>query len=464
MSERLCPSCGLPYGAATTHCPIDGTALIALDASVHDPLIGRTLSDRFQILSRIGSGGMGTVYRARQLSLGRDVAVKVLGGRWADRPEAVRRFMREANLLARVSHPNVVAVLDFGQTPDGLLFLVMELLTGRTLAELLDEGRGIEVDAALSLLIELTRGIEAAHSRGIVHRDLKPANVMVLDDPPGFPKILDFGIARTLIDATQMTDTGKLVGTPHYVAPEVIEGEVPGKESDIYALGVIGYELLAGRRPFERPTPAGVLAAQVSSEPAPIQRSIPSGVEAVIFKAMAKDPTARPASAATFRELLLTARGLGSSGALEPPGKTQRSRAPWLTLLAAGIGTVALLGILSRPNTKRPPSESAPPEPTAAATPASIDVELISTPPANVRVGSQLLGTTPLVYTRPASAAAQLIVFEQDGYASLAREIDLRASQRVEVQLVPLPKPPPPSPSPTRTAPRRSSEAQRLPF
>lgn len=463
MSERLCPSCGLPFDAATTHCPADGTALIALEASVHDPLLGRKLSDRFQILSRIGSGGMGTVYRARQLSLGRDVAVKVLGGRWADRPEAVRRFMREANLLARVSHPNVVAVLDFGQTPDGLLFLVMELLAGKTLAELLEEGRGIEVDTALSLLIELTRGIEAAHSRGIVHRDLKPANVMVLDDPPGFPKILDFGIARTLIDATQMTDTGKLVGTPHYVAPEVIEGEVPGKESDIYALGVIGYELLAGRRPFERPTPAGVLSAQISAEPAPIQRTIPSGVEAVIFKAMAKDPTARPASAATFRELLLTAKGLSSNTALEAPRPRPRRRALWAALLTAGLTALALAALLAGLDTSEPPTPPAAPEPTAAAAPlTSINLELVSTPPASVRLGSQLLGTTPMVYTRPASAAAQLLVFEQDGYASLAREVDLRASQRVEVQLVRLPKPP--SPSPARTSPRRSPEAQRLPF
>ena len=313
MTEAWCPRCGRELEVGQ-RCPQhDETA--ALPALAPDPLLGRTIDGRFTLEGVLGAGGMGTVYRASQRSLGRAVAVKILDARWARSADVVRRFLREAHSLSRVSHPNVVAVHDFGHTDDGYSWIAMELVAGRTLAELIaTTPGGLAPARVVSLALELTAALEAAHTAGLVHRDLKPANVMLLDAPGGrdFVKVLDFGIARPITDATQMTETGKLVGTPHYLAPEVVEGEVPGPEADLYALGIILYELCTGGRPFEGSSSARVMYAHVHEAPPPLPPAVPRALAALILRLLDKDPTARPRSAATLRALL-EALSLGST-------------------------------------------------------------------------------------------------------------------------------------------------------
>ncbi len=310
MSLAWCPRCGRALESASARCP-EHDVPAAVPVQPTDPFIGRVIDERFTLEARIGAGGMGTVYRAAQRALVRPVAVKIVDARWTQSPDTVRRFLREAHTLSRISHPSVVSVLDFGQSADGVLWLAMELVAGRTLGEVLAETPGGMPHArAIQLAIELTWALEAAHAAGIVHRDLKPSNVMILDALTGrdFIKVLDFGIARPVVDATQMTATGKLVGTPQYLAPEVLEGEVPGPESDIYALGIILYELLVGRAPFTGSNLANVMYAQVHTPPPPLPAHVPAALARVVEKLLVKDPTLRPRSAATVRALLESAR------------------------------------------------------------------------------------------------------------------------------------------------------------
>ncbi len=325
MTEAWCPRCGRELEAGQ-RCPQhDETAALA-----PDPLLGRTIDGRFTLESVLGAGGMGTVYRASQRSLGRAVAVKILDARWARSAEVVRRFLREAHSLSRVSHPNVVAVHDYGHTDDGCSWIAMELVVGHTLAELIARTPGGLMPArVVALALELTAALEAAHTAGLVHRDLKPANVMLLDAPGGrdFVKVLDFGIARPITDATQMTETGKLVGTPHYLAPEVVEGEVPGPEADLYALGIILYELCTGGRPFEGSSSARVMYAHVHEAPPPLPPAVPRALAALILRLLDKDPTARPRSAATLRALL-EALSLGSTARAPADAPEDTTAAP----------------------------------------------------------------------------------------------------------------------------------------
>lgn len=323
MTAAWCPRCGRELEAGQ-RCPQhDATA--ELPALAPDPLLGRTLDGRFTLESVLGAGGMGTVYRASQRSLGRAVAVKILDARWARSADVVRRFLREAHSLSRVSHPNVVAVHDYGHTDDGCSWIAMELVVGHTLAELIARSpTGVDPARVVSLALELTAALEAAHTAGLVHRDLKPANVMLLDAPGGrdFVKVLDFGIARPITDATQMTETGKLVGTPHYLAPEVVEGEVPGPEADLYALGVMLYELCSGRRPFGGHSTARVMYAHVHEAPPPLPDAVPRPLAALILRLLDKDPTARPRSAATLRALLDALALASTTTAREEPPAT----------------------------------------------------------------------------------------------------------------------------------------------
>ena len=248
-AEAYCSACDSSFPAELVTCPNDGARLIRL-ADRGDQLLGRVLDGRYQIIDRLGKGGMGVVYRAIQLSVDREVAVKVVDARLAHDLGAAKRFLREARLASRLSQPSVVGVYDFGQTEDGVLYLVMELLRGHTLAAELVGGRRFTLRRAAGIAIQLCDALEAAHTQGIIHRDLKPGNIVVLDDPPGrdLIKVLDFGLAKSLAESeTKATDTGLVVGTPRYMAPEIILGERPTAQSDLYAVGVILGELATGK-------------------------------------------------------------------------------------------------------------------------------------------------------------------------------------------------------------------------
>jgi hypothetical protein len=269
----------------------------------------------YAIVARLGAGGMGDVYRARDSRLARDVAIKVLPAEMATNPEALARFEREARAVAALNHPNILALHDVNRDGE-VAYVVTELLEGTTLRDKLASGP-LPPHRALEILVEVARGLAAAHDRGIVHRDIKPANLFITKD--GRAKILDFGVALrdTAADttgelSTLVTEPGTLMGTPGYMSPEQLRGEPATARADLFALGVVARELLTGVHPFKRSASAETLAAILSSEPESLERvvpSLPQGVAKLLDRCLDKDASRRPASArdlALYLELLGT--------------------------------------------------------------------------------------------------------------------------------------------------------------
>src|SRR3954449_8541965 len=262
-----------------------------------DHLSGRVLDNRYLIGSRIARGGMASVYEANDLRLDRTVAVKVMHPGLGDDDEFAARFVAEARAAAKLSHPNVVAVFDQGND-DGTVFLAMELIPGHTLRDTIGKEAPLSTARALALLEPMVSALAAAHRAGLVHRDVKPENVLISDD--GRVKVADFGLAKAVSATTQHTATGVLIGTVSYVAPElVVEGRSDAR-ADVYAVGVILYELLTGKKPHEGETPIQVAYKHVHEDvPPPSRRvpGIPDYVDALVSRATARDREQRPADA-----------------------------------------------------------------------------------------------------------------------------------------------------------------------
>src|SRR5215213_617447 len=216
----------------------------------------------YVITARIGRGGMGSVYQAHHPALDRDVAIKVLWESLAQEPGFIERFRREARAASRLRHPNILTVYDFGEA-DGIAYMVTELLPGGTLADRL--GRQLPFTEILHVLRGIGSALDAAHSAGLIHRDVKPSNILFTRD--GEPVLADFGIARLAEAEESLTAQGALIGTPYYMAPEMASGGEVGRSSDLYSLGVVLYEMLAGEPPFPRPTPIAVVRAHVHEPP-----------------------------------------------------------------------------------------------------------------------------------------------------------------------------------------------------
>ena len=297
---------------------------MAIAEQSEDALIGQTLDEKYRIEQRLSAGGMGAVYRARHLQMDRPVAIKVLHQRLLADEAARIRFQREARAAVRLQHQNAVSVTDFGETADGYVYLVMELLKGPTLREILVKEAPIETARAISIMLQASAAVAAAHEAGIIHRDLKPSNILVTQSPdtPAVVKVLDFGVAKLAADtidddegAITLRQAGALIGTPRYMAPEQYNGNELTPAADVYSLGVILYEMLTGMAPFTGSSPVEIAAKHVSDPPcAPRQivAAIPEEIEEVVLHALEKAPEDRPANAGVFRqELLDTAERLG---------------------------------------------------------------------------------------------------------------------------------------------------------
>ncbi len=298
-SFRECPRCGSCYDEQEGKCATDGSGLAAVR-------LPRVLVARYRLNCRLGRGGMGTVYAASDLALEREVAVKVLRDDLAGDGDAVARFEREARTAAGLSHPNVVTIHDFGVTAGGRAFLVMERLRGRTLREEMEQRGALPPGRVMELLRGVCAAVDAAHRRSLVHRDLKPENVfLVLGEDVEIPKVLDFGIAKVVRAAagTTQTATGVLLGTPEYMAPEQLRGEDVNASWDIWALGVLAYEMLTGAHPFSSMV-VGRTEPGAASGPTVAARGACAGVDeswAAFFEgALAVEPSARPSSAGAF--------------------------------------------------------------------------------------------------------------------------------------------------------------------
>ena len=264
-----------------------------------DVLVG----ERYRLVRMVGSGGMGTVWEAEDEILGRPVAVKVLSESLGAEEHAVRRFEREARAAARLSGPHVAAVYDFGRS-EGRPYIVMELVRGETLADRLAREGPLLPQEAARIATQVAEALEEAHGAGIVHRDVKPGNVMLT--PAGDVKVMDFGIAAAAW-AVRVTTSGLVLGTPSYLAPEQAKGEKTTPASDVYALGAMLYEMVAGRPPFVAESPVAVALAHVRDVPTPLDQvadGVPANIAAVSMAALDKDPAERPPSAAAFASML----------------------------------------------------------------------------------------------------------------------------------------------------------------
>jgi beta-lactam-binding protein with PASTA domain/predicted Ser/Thr protein kinase len=333
---------------------------------------GALVDGRYRILRRIGSGGMADVYAAEDTHLGREVALKVLHRRFAQDQEFVERFRREAKAAAGLSHPNVVGVFDRGEH-EGTYYIAMEYLTGRTLKEIVASEAPLAQQRVVELGVQILHAAGFAHRHGVIHRDFKPHNVIV--DEQGHAKVTDFGIARA--GASEMTETGSIMGTAHYLSPEQAQGHAVTAASDLYSIGVMLYEMLAGRLPFEGDSAVAIALKHLSEQPAPISALRPDvhpALEAVVMAALAKDPAQRWQSADDFADGLEAARAqidaAGNGGqstsafapiplpaAVDPdadderpplapvtaPDRERKRRWPWFTI---GLLALALVGFL----------------------------------------------------------------------------------------------------------------------
>lgn len=311
--SRFCNNCGAPLGVPssayadtiTASGPPRATPDGAAQDEVHDQLKGRVIDGRYRIDSLIGLGGMGSVYRATRVLIGDEVAIKILHTERVTDPQAAERFRREAQAAARLKHPNAVSIYDFGISSDGLQYLVMELVEGDSLRQLIKQHGVVEPAIAAEITAQTCAALDEAHRQQIVHRDVKPDNIIVNPSPHGLRvKVLDFGIAKLRDDAaSHLTQTGSVMGTPHYMSPEQCLGEELDARADIYSMGIVLYEMLCGRVPFNSPVSTAVVVQHVNQPPPPL-RSFNTGIspqlEATVFHALQKQREARPPSAGAF--------------------------------------------------------------------------------------------------------------------------------------------------------------------
>ncbi len=425
----VCPRCHKkwPEAQAPTVCPTDGMGLVRPRDLVDigdDPMVGRTLEGRYTILAKLGAGSMGTVYRAKQHAMGREVAIKILRGDRAIDDSAKARFMREARANSLLASPNTVTVFDFGQSENGEFYLAMELLEGESLGQRLTRVGRLPAPLCVDACRQALRSLGEAHAKGIIHRDLKPDNLFFArvltsatasttgdpNDPhteahDEIVKVLDFGIAKMINadDPNPMsvveTQAGTVFGTPRYMSPEQAQGKPLDARSDLYSLAVILYQMLTGRPPFTDNDAVVVMARHIKSTPkrpneAVPEAMIPIELEDVIMRTLAKEPKDRPASAEIFAgELLaaLEAHGAQTSGvrasitnaagiqipdSMRPPPMAlpKRKKAFPIALVAVPLVVLAAAGGvyfgMSRrqplPPNERPPAATVSADPTAA--------------------------------------------------------------------------------------------------
>ncbi|QSQ20558.1 protein kinase [Pyxidicoccus parkwayensis] len=359
-SELICETCGLSVPPDTAVCPRDGTVVLTsfhvpapasaqeepnvvvrsdgrpIETGVRDALIGLRLGE-YELRSRVGVGGMGLVYEGIQPLIGKRVAVKVLRPELAHSTEQVERLLAEARAVNAIRHRGIIDIFGFGQVPDGRQYIVMEYLEGQALDAVLAEKNRLPVQEALSILDEVLAALAAAHGAGVVHRDLKPSNIFLVKQPDGsrYVKVLDFGLAKraqTPTGRSAQTRTDMVVGTPEYMAPEQARGQEVGPMTDLYALGVVTFEMVTGRLPFIGTSPVDLLMKHVEARPprpSEFVSDLPPALDAFILQMLTKDPETRPGSADALRQQLhKLRRTLRSSTRSNPsaPAPVDKSR------------------------------------------------------------------------------------------------------------------------------------------
>ena len=297
--QKVCPTCGTEYPLSERFCPRDGTALRS--ASTTADLLGAIVAERYHILKKLGEGGMGTVYLAEHVKMGRKAALKVMNPGMNTDADAIARFNREAANASRLNHPNVCAIYDFGETSDGLIYLAMEFIEGESLTSLIEKNGYLAAPRAASIIHQAADALAVAHDYGIVHRDLKPDNIMIAKDRDGADvvKVVDFGIAKaSSSDAQKVTKTGLVVGTPEYMSPEQLAGDKLDGRSDIYSLGLVAFNCLTGLLPFPSETAQEAMIMRLTDLPKTLAEmkpdiAWPAELQTVMDRVLARDADER---------------------------------------------------------------------------------------------------------------------------------------------------------------------------
>jgi predicted Ser/Thr protein kinase len=337
---KICPTCSTEYPANERFCPRDGTALRSQTGAAD--LVGSIIAERYHVIKKLGEGGMGQVYLAEHVKMGRKSAVKVMNPGMVHDADAIGRFNREASNASRINHPNVAGIYDFGETADGLVYLAMEFIEGETLTDIVKANGALPPQRAADITRQAAEGLYAAHHLGIVHRDLKPDNIMVAKDRDGMDcvKVVDFGIAKAQGNENQkVTRTGMVIGTPEYMSPEQLAGDALDGRTDQYSLALVAFNMLTGQLPFPSDTSQTSMIMRLTEKP---KRLIemkpdlpwPADVQAVMDKALERESAKRYASAREFGRALaetvgrMPLRPSGEAGTLVMEAPVSRTPAP----------------------------------------------------------------------------------------------------------------------------------------
>jgi serine/threonine-protein kinase len=466
---RACPKCGAEYPDEVQFCPEDGTRLGAGDSltgsrAVGEPEPGSVLG-AYRLSALVGAGAMSVIYAAEHVRLGRRVAIKLLRREFTADPAAVRRFFQEARAVNQIRHPHIVEVTDFVEEPGGDNYTVMELLEGESLAELLARHGPLPPWRAARIGAQIARALSAVHAAGIVHRDLKTENAVLVErGGDDFVKLLDFGVAKLLDGSAgrplHQTGAGAIIGTPAYMSVEQAAGRPIDQRSDLYSLGVILYEMITGRRPFDAESYGELVIQHLAVEPPPPSRcagpdaAVPPELEALIMRCLAKEPADRPAAADELAAALEALAGDGETGAGsgDPIGTGRSRRGPRLAAVGLLVVLLAAAGwwlwrqrVAQRAEPAAAEGAGGPARPAAPQRraaprprPQQVRIELESVP-AGARVfaaGSErLLGITPLRLPLPRSGQPRVLVFELPRYRRVRQQIVPDADRRLRVVL-----------------------------
>ena len=416
---KVCPVCNVTYPETERFCPKDGTAL-TWQSGTRTDLVGSVIAERYHVLKLLGAGGMGRVYLAEHVKMGRQCALKVLHPAMAADADAIGRFNREAANASRIDHPNVAAIYDFGETTDGLLYLAMQYIEGETLTQMLHSHGALAPLRACEIIRQAAEGLHAAHAMGIVHRDFKPDNIIVSVAPDGVEnvKVIDFGIAKAVAETERgVTRTGIVVGTPEYMSPEQLAGEPVDGRSDLYSLALAAFNMLTGDLPFPEASTGTLVVMRLTQAPrtlAEVRPDVawPNELQAVLSKALERQPAMRQASTRDFAHALHAAAALIPTRSIN----LQRTRAVDVTPEESAATTI----VDPRP-TGRAPEHSAPRRPRLSWTVASaIALTLVA-----IGLGSRGL----IQRARASTALREGIAAYRNGRNDVARARFVSASQ-----------------------------------